>query len=1085
MSKGSARRRRRIAAPLVVLGAVFVLGLAASSAGAGNGVAGLRPLSGEMLNLRGARDLGPLSRSQQITVAITVKHNLGALYRAEWALYRPGSPSYHHFLTPAQFRSRYGTPPSVVAAVRRFGTAHGLRLFHPGTLYDYVELYGTVRQVESTFGVRIDHFTEPGTGSFYANVNRPLVPARLPIDAVLGLENLSRFHTADLHGTSTVASAKTIDLTAAQRQSLLSAPFGAPRTPKARLAKGTPAQQGNCQTDPTGSQTLCTGLLSPQEFWNAYQAPGAGMSGPDSSQDFGQGQSIGIIGEGQTLDVITALREFEKTRGLPQVPVQVYHTDVTALGAENTLDDSGRVEWEMDSQASTGMAPEVSQLRMYFGSSLALTELTGALGTWVNDPSGPLQTSASLGACEDNAANDPLFGADQRADQAFLIQAAAEGRTFFASAGDTGAGCSVAVSENGIQYGPIPGPEYPSIDPNTVSVGGTILYTGASGQNVLERAWDHTGGAPSKWLPQPPWQAGASPELQTNACPGVYGNGQSFGSNLCRAGNDVAAESGDITISVDHKLGDVTSGYDPRTAPVQANGIDMVDFCPASEAASENTPPNEGPVSPACVYDANGGSAGTYTTDGTAEPGVMTDHFSEGGTSLSSPLWLGMWALVQAHHDAGNASASSLGLASPLIYKLAQGPATSHDFTDITLGANPLPAHPGWDFPTGWGSPVLKYLIADASGTPGNTAPQVTTPTGGNDPAAVQAQAPSGPSCSYAFYDAKSDSPDGFTGQQDDQLDLVQGTFGLTSDGSKLRVVLNIKNLSKTIPTGSNYLDYEFFWTNPSGDTGPDAVDVQVDSSGNVNYADGTESVTSAGGSNNYQFNPASTNTATGTFGSGPNGAIEVDVPLSALGLKAGDVLTGPSAYTADGINGVVTGLGFIADQDGPGNNYRLGDPTCLDSSSSTSTTTTSTTTSSTTSSSTTSSTTSTSSSTTSTTSSSTTLTSTTTSTTSTTTSSTSTANTTSASGSRTKSGGGGSGGGSGPGSSSAGSGSQTGSSSPGNSEAGATAGTIGSTPATTPAGNAQPKSHRAVEQHRRHRKHKHRHKHHRKTRRR
>ncbi len=109
-------------------------------------------------------------------MAITVKHNLNALYRAEWAMYRPGSPTYHHFLTPAQFRRWYGTRPSVVAAVRRFGTSRGLKLFNPSVLYDYVELYGSVRQVEATFGVRIDRFSKPGTGAFYANVNRPLVP---------------------------------------------------------------------------------------------------------------------------------------------------------------------------------------------------------------------------------------------------------------------------------------------------------------------------------------------------------------------------------------------------------------------------------------------------------------------------------------------------------------------------------------------------------------------------------------------------------------------------------------------------------------------------------------------------------------------------------------------------------------------------------------------------------------------------------------------------------------------------------------------------------------------------------------------
>src|SRR5690348_17781342 len=50
-----------------------------------------------------------------------------------------------------------------------------------------------------------------------------------------------------------------------------------------------------------------------RSLWSVYQQP---------STDFGNGQSIGIIGEGQTADVISALRRFEKTRNLPVVPVR-------------------------------------------------------------------------------------------------------------------------------------------------------------------------------------------------------------------------------------------------------------------------------------------------------------------------------------------------------------------------------------------------------------------------------------------------------------------------------------------------------------------------------------------------------------------------------------------------------------------------------------------------------------------------------------------------------------------------------------------------------------------------------------------
>ena len=831
-------------------------------------------------------DLGRVPSSKKILVAITVKRNLNALYQAEKAFYNPGSPEYHHFLTPAEFRSRFSTPPARVRAIRDFGTSQGLQLVNPGNVYDYVELWGSAAQVEATFHVQLERFRNSRGQSFFANLQAPRVPSGLRIDGVLGLESYDRYQLAD----------------------------------SATTGSSSPTQ-GGC--DPTGN--ACTGLLSPQSLWKAYGTPGAGQTTPDTTTDFGQGQSIGIIGEGQSLDVITALRQFEKTRGLPFVPVQVYHTDPGESTPENTLDDSGRIEWEMDTQASTGMAPEISQLRLYFGSSLLLTELTGALGTWVNDPDGPLQASASLGACEDTPATDPLFGPTQRADQALLAQAAIEGRTLFASAGDVGGGCSVAVSENGIQYGPIPVPEYPSVDPNAAAVGGTILYTKPDGSRELERTWDHTGGAPSKWLPQMPWQQSAgSPLLESNACPGVYADGSSFPSgsgNVCRGSADISAESGDITISADHKLGDVQGGYDPTAQPVQPNGFDMVDFCPDSEVASEN------PAAASCAYDANGGTEARANTDGTNESGVMTNHFSEGGTSLSSPLWVGMWALIQAHHDAGNVAKNSLGLATPVLYKLAHDSTTdSRDFFDVTLGSNGYPAAPGYDYPTGLGTPNVAAITADASKTPGSTAPASTEQPGNSDPAPLVAKVPSGPACTYVFYDASADAPDPITASQDDQLDLVQGTLGLSTDHTKLRVLMNIRNLSKTLPTGASSNDYQFFWSDPSGNTGPNAVDVQVDSSGNVTYQDGTETVTTAGGSSNYQFTPSSTSKATGTFGSGPGGAIEVDVPLSELKLRLGDKLTAVGAYTAADY----PGLGFILDQDGPGS-YTLGEPTCVD----------------------------------------------------------------------------------------------------------------------------------------------------------
>jgi pseudomonalisin/xanthomonalisin len=66
-----------------------------------------------------------------------------------------------------------------------------------------------------------------------------------------------------------------------------------------------------------------------------------------------------------------------------------------------------------------------------------------------------------------------------------------------------------------------------------------------------------------------------------------------------------------------------------------------------------------------------------------------------GGTSLSSPLTLGVWARLESAH--GN----TLGFAGPLLYAAAGGPA----FHDIVLGdTGPYPATPGYDLATGNGT---------------------------------------------------------------------------------------------------------------------------------------------------------------------------------------------------------------------------------------------------------------------------------------------------------------------------------------------------------------------------------------------
>src|SRR5947209_382381 len=71
---------------------------------------------------------------------------------------------------------------------------------------------------------------------------------------------------------------------------------------------------------------------------------------------------------------------------------------------------------------------------------------------------------------------------------------------------------------------------------------------------------------------------------------------------------------------------------------------------------------------------------------------------------------------------------------------------------------------------------------------------------------------PAAAACTPIFSDPSSDGTD-ITGTQQDQLDIVAFDFGLDTASSKLRVVMTMKNLSTTIPTGSNSMSYTQYWT--------------------------------------------------------------------------------------------------------------------------------------------------------------------------------------------------------------------------------------------------------------------------------
>ena len=577
-------QRPRIVAGLMVAGvaalAPLVLGLGTVSAAQGPTAAAPKVIHADVLpgitgNLAGdLTPAGPAPTSQTLTIGVGLMlPNIQAVRAYYHAEYTAGNPLFRKFLTPSQFASKFGVNPSTYARVLAWLKGGGLTVTQQGGARDWVEATGTVAEVESLVKVQIDKYQAKGV-SFLANTSAPTVPAGDSIYTVVGLNTLQHFTPSPLGPPANAAK---------------------PSAPTA--AQGT-----------TTCATTLSCFYNPPDLWSMYKMP---------SQNMGQGQQIGIFGEGQSANVIADLRVFESNNKLPQVPVTVIH-----VGPGPFTDNSGQIEWNLDTQASTGMAPDAYGVKLYFANSLTDASVESMFQAWVSDPTAPLQANASFGECETSPGNavfgSPLTNPNEPAGQGLgnnlepvaeqtLLQAASQGQTLFSSAGDTGGSCPIAIlpvvgAGNGVVNQGLPLQNYPAASRYAVGVGGTVLYsngqTPPAEARFLEKSWTYTGGGPAPFISEPFYQKGAS---NVNIPCTMNDTGTPYpAGTICRGVPDVAAMSGNI--------------YD--------NGYNIV----------------------------VGGAATT-----------------EGGTSLSSPLWVGMWTRVQAAAPAGG-----LGFANPTIYKVGE-----------------------------------------------------------------------------------------------------------------------------------------------------------------------------------------------------------------------------------------------------------------------------------------------------------------------------------------------------------------------------------------------------------------------------
>jgi hypothetical protein len=420
-------------------------------------------LSGSVHPLAQARyDQGPVADSfaanRMLLLLNRPPDREAALQQFLSDVHRPGSASFHQWLTPEAFGQRFGPADSDLQVVQAWLTSKGLAVARVTKSKQYIEFSGTAAQIRGAFRAEIHQFNVAGE-THYANARELSIPAALAplVRGVSPLNNFPAKPYVQVDGTAHYS----------------------PTTKKATPDWTAPNNFG------TSNPNLY--LVAPEDFATQYDLGPLYQAGVN-----GAGQTIGIINE-SNID-LSLVNMYQQLFGLVNNPTQV----VIDGDDPGTL-EGVNVEAYLDVELSGAVAPKAT-VNLYIADGSALQD--------------PLQLAA-LRAVEDNQASvlSVSFGnceatlgvAGNQFWNGLWEQAAAQGQTVFVAAGDSGPVCDVFLvnAVSGI-----------ASTPWNVAVGGTDFYYsdftsgGASATTLWNATNDANLGSLKAPLPEQVWNDG-------------------------------------------------------------------------------------------------------------------------------------------------------------------------------------------------------------------------------------------------------------------------------------------------------------------------------------------------------------------------------------------------------------------------------------------------------------------------------------------------------------------------------------------------------------------------------------------------
>jgi subtilase family serine protease len=202
---------------------------------------------------------------------------------------------------------------------------------------------------------------------------------------------------------------------------------------------------------------------------------------------------------------------------------------------------------------------------------------------------------------------------------------------------------------------------------------------------------------------------------------GAYDNGSSLSVGYPAASNRVVAVGGTYlsTNAVGDYLGESGwgNGTNSKTAGGSGGGISLYSTKPSYQSSVTQSSTKRTVPDVAWLADPNSGAAVYDSYD----EGASTPWVQVGGTSLASPMWAGLMAIINQGRVAnGLGTLDGYSQTLPMLYGLS-----ADNFHDITTGNNGYAAGAGYDLVTGLGTPNVPTLVASMSGTPQAPAPVI------------------------------------------------------------------------------------------------------------------------------------------------------------------------------------------------------------------------------------------------------------------------------------------------------------------------------------------------------------------------